>query len=60
MKKQTTFCYCPQCNKDLVSSNSLVSDKEEVIFQCYYCRCISYWDFDIAPVPILKGTNSPS
>jgi hypothetical protein len=50
--RQRTFCYCPNCNNELISSNSFVSDNELVTYKCTNCNCISHWDFDV-PAPIL-------
>lgn len=50
--KQTTFCYCPNCKTELISSNSFISDEEVVTYKCVKCGVISEWDFD-APSPIL-------
>jgi hypothetical protein len=38
---QTVFCYCPQCNNELVSSNSFVKEDEYVNYQCTECGCES-------------------
>lgn len=51
-EKQTTFCYCPVCKNELISSDSFVSDKEVVTYKCTKCGIVSEWDFD-APAPIL-------
>lgn len=51
-KKQTTFCYCPECNNELIGSNSFTSDGELVMFVCTKCGTESEWDFD-APAPLL-------
>lgn len=51
-EKQTTFCHCPNCKNELISSNSFVSDEEVVTYKCVKCGVISEWDFD-APAPIL-------
>lgn len=50
---QQTACYCPECDNELVSSGSFVSDEEVVVYQCSECGEISRWHFDTAPVPIL-------
>lgn len=50
--KQTTFCYCPNCSNELISSGSFISDEETVTFICVKCGVTSEWDFD-APSPIL-------
>lgn len=51
-EKQLTFCYCPDCKTELISSGSFVSDEEVVTYKCTNCGAISKWDFD-APSPIL-------
>ena len=50
--KQTTFCYCPKCNDELISNSSFVSDEELVTYKCSNCTHVSKWLFD-APIPIL-------
>lgn len=56
---QTTWCYCPQCKKDLCSNDSFISDDDNgVLYQCTNCGCESLWDFDAAPVPLLVKCNS--
>lgn len=50
---QTTFCYCPKCRNELISSNSF--DKEDgyyTYFKCKKCNYYSMWDFN-CPAPIL-------
>ncbi|WP_442637772.1 hypothetical protein [Rossellomorea marisflavi] len=49
---QSTFCYCPKCNNELISSNSFVSDEELVTYKCSECSHVTKWLFD-APVPLL-------
>lgn len=55
---QSTFCYCPQCNNELISSGSFVSDEKVVAYKCTNCGCISEWNFDCAPTPILVHYTS--
>lgn len=50
--KQSTCCYCPNCNNELISSSSFISDNEFVTYKCTRCNEISKWLFD-SPVPIL-------
>jgi len=50
--RQRTFCYCPLCWNELISSDSFVSDEDVVTYKCSKCTCVSRWNFD-APVPIL-------
>ena len=50
--KQKTFCYCPNCNNELISSNSFIKDTDYVYYKCSKCGQESKWDFD-APVPLL-------
>lgn len=54
--KQRTFCYCPTCGNELISSKSFVSDEELVTYKCTNCKCITKWLFD-APAPILLYVN---
>lgn len=49
---QRTFCYCPQCHNELISSGSFVSDEEVVTYKCTKCGKVSEWDFDV-PCPML-------
>lgn len=49
---QHTFIYCPKCNTELISSNSIVKDTDFVYCKCQFCNTKSKWDFD-APCPIL-------
>ena len=51
--KQKTFCYCPLCGNELISSDSFVSDEDVVTYKCTKCLLVSRWDFDSAPVPVL-------
>lgn len=53
-QRQTTYCYCPICDNELVGSDSFVHDKpDDVRYVCSNCGCESSWNFDIAPAPIL-------
>jgi len=57
-KKQTTYLFCPQCDNELVSSNSYRTQIEKPntciwVFECSKCNHKSYWRPDIAPVVIL-------
>ena len=49
---QSTFVYCPNCNNELVSSNSFVKDTDYVYYKCDRCGTDSKWDFDFM-CPIL-------
>lgn len=55
---QTTFCYCPKCQKELISSRRRKTEWIEkgeyiiYVFGCPKCKHKSHWLFD-APVPIL-------
>lgn len=49
---QTTFCYCPKCDNELISSGSFVKDTELVKYQCIECGTVTKWLFD-SPVPLL-------
>ena len=50
---QQTFCYCPLCFNELISSDSFVSDEDVITYKCSKCLLVSRWNFDIAPVPVL-------
>jgi RNase P subunit RPR2 len=52
LRVQSTFCYCPKCNNELVENNSFMFDDDLVTFGCRNCGYISKWVFD-NPVPIL-------
>lgn len=53
--KQSTYCYCPRCNNELVSSNSFVADRDGIVeYQCSRCNEITFWDFARYPVPYLR------
>lgn len=56
--KQTCFVYCPQCNTELISSNSFISDKNFVTYKCKNCKEVSEWDFDSFPIPVLIKKNT--
>lgn len=56
-KKQTTFCYCPKCHTELISTGHVLADLNCVYYKCNHCSNISIWDFD-APTPILQDTKS--
>lgn len=50
---QRTFVWCPVCNQDLVSSNSISEDTDYVYYQCSNCNTKSKWNFDcICPILI--------
>lgn len=52
--KQTLWCWCPGCKKDLVSSKSFVKDTDFVYYKCTNCGTESKWDFDTyGPVVVL-------
>lgn len=50
-EKQTTFCYCPVCKSELISTNSYVGESEFVRFRCNNCKTDSKWIFD-TPIPL--------
>ncbi len=50
---RSVHCYCPICHDDLVGNGSPVVDEEVVEYKCGICGCISQWDFDTYPVPVL-------
>ena len=52
---QTTWCYCPHCKEDLISSPGTTYRHNEhgfLVYVCGPCGKGSTWHFD-APVPIL-------
>ena len=49
-KQQTTFCYCPVCKSELISTNSFVGDSKFVRYRCNKCKTDSKWIF-ATPVP---------
>jgi len=56
--KQSCFCYCPECNNELCGTNSFISDSDGIVtYECSKCGKVSQFDFNIAPVPILKEDN---
>ena len=57
---QTTFCWCPNCKGELISTGSLWEDNVPegvVTFNCKLCGWWSRWHFD-SPVPILLDLDS--
>lgn len=57
-KGQNTFVYCPICDNELISSNSIVKDTDYVYYKCKNCGHEGEFYFD-APCPILvkEGYN---
>lgn len=54
-QKQSTFCHCPRCNNELVSSNSFVADRDGIVeYRCNKCGEKTFWDFARYPVPYLR------
>ena len=52
--RQTTFCYCPSCYRELCAGDSFVSDDDRgVQYRCERCGETSWWDFDTYPMPVL-------
>lgn len=51
-RAQHTFCYCPKCGNELISSGSFMEDTDLVHFACTQCGHPRQWLFD-APAPIL-------
>ena len=53
-QKQTTYCYCPRCHTELVSS-SFIADRDGIIeYRCSRCGEKTFWDFIHYPVPYLR------
>lgn len=56
--RQTTFCYCPKCQKELIGSRRRTTEWVDkggtivYILGCPKCKHKSHWLFD-TPVPIL-------
>ena len=67
-EKNTTKIWCTECNNDLCSGGSFISDtydddgENHVKYKCVKCGDESDYNFDIMPAPInwdeLKGANS--
>lgn len=57
---QTLWCFCPACKVDLCSNDSLIYDDVEVVYKCKGCGNVSWWNFDIAPCPILIRSDEGS
>lgn len=52
--KQTTFCYCPDCENELCSSKGFISDVNGIVtYMCPQCCKVIKWDFDTYPFPFL-------
>lgn len=55
---QQTYIHCRQCNNELCSSDSFISDtydennNNHVLYKCSSCGLKADYNFDIAPVPI--------
>ncbi len=57
---QSTFCYCPMCRFEMIDSDSFVHEEHgdtaadnEIVYVCRRCSCLSVWNFDLFPVPVL-------
>lgn len=55
--EQRTFCYCSNCKTELISTDSFIVDTyvnntNVVHYNCKTCGKDSYYNFDIAPMPI--------
>ena len=51
--KQTSFCYCPKCKNELISSNSFVREDDCcAYYKCSKCGKETMWRLD-TPVPFL-------
>lgn len=57
---QHTFVFCENCNNELCSSNSFISDTYDekghnhVLYKCSKCGTKVDYDFSSAPVPIKR------
>lgn len=52
-EKPTLFLKCINCENELISSGSFISDDENgVKYKCTDCGRISIWNFDILAVPV--------
>jgi len=49
-------CKCPNCG-DYLNDQAECEDEELVKYTCSKCKEVSYWSFDIAPVPILMNDH---
>jgi hypothetical protein len=64
--EQHTWCFCPACKVDLCSNDSLIYDgnefSNEVVYKCKERGCgnVSWWNFDIAPFPVLVKSDEGS
>lgn len=48
-----TYCWCPNCNHDLVGNKSFIDDEDYIYFKCKNCGHESAWDFDLpCPEPV--------
>ena len=53
--KQTCFIYCPNCENELISSDSFIEDRDGLVkYRCTKCGRVSFWDFIHYPAPIRK------
>ena len=51
--RQTTFCYCPRCDFELVEGGQFLMDCDDIVaYLCNSCGHRSRWYFG-APVPLL-------
>lgn len=58
--KQYTFCYCPNCGRELCSQpDAFMYDEpgddaggNDVAYRCA-CGTESHWNFDLFPCPVL-------
>jgi hypothetical protein len=56
LRSHGTYCYC-DCNNELTTTESFVSDTDVVHYACSRCGIHTFWDFD-TPVP-LRIENYP-
>ena len=55
---QTCFIYCENCNNEMCSDNSFISDTQDengdnhVLYKCEKCGLNADYNFDIAPLAI--------
>ena len=57
-KGQRTFIYCPNCDNELIGSNSFIKDADYVYYKCDKCGTESKWNFDfICPILLVERSK---